>query len=76
MSEYLFPVPGSVLKKLLDFKAKLGAEFSEKEAIADVMIDIDKDIDRNPRDYAKRWSWKSHVTVWRRLKSYQETARS
>ena len=75
MSEYLFPVPGSVLRNLLDFKAKTGEQFSEKEAILDIMIDMDKQEIKKPRDYATRWSWKSHVTVWRRLPEYQDMAK-
>ena len=57
MSEYLFPTPGSGLKSLLDYKAKTGGVFSEKEAAIDIMLALDKGNINSERHLAKRWSW-------------------
>lgn len=73
MSEYLFPIPGSVLRNLLDFKAKTGEQFSEKEAIADMMLAIDRDQIKPERYLAKRWSW-SASKVHRSKKNLIEMA--
>lgn len=61
--EFLFPIPGSALRTLLDFKAEHGVEFSDDEAAADIMLALDR-VDRGQaseikpiRYYAKRWKW-------------------
>lgn len=56
-SPYLFPVPASVLRALLDAAAETGREFREDEAAADVMLAMDRDDLRPHRYYAKRWGW-------------------
>ncbi|MEO0559407.1 MAG: hypothetical protein AAF170_14620 [Bacteroidota bacterium] len=70
---YLFPVPGRVLRDLLNIKAQLGEEFSDDEAAADLMLDLDliefygrraqpTGMLHAVRYYAERWSWpKSRV---------------
>ena len=65
---YLFPVPGPALRRLLDLKAQLGESFSDDDAAADVMLDLDlvRFYGREPqptgmlhayRYYARRWGW-------------------
>jgi len=74
MNEFLFGTPGYVLRGLLDFKSSAGAKFSDTDVIADLMIDLNEDTLRKPRDYAKRWNWNSHVTAWRRIKTFMLAA--
>ena len=62
--EYRFPIPGSVLRSLLDAKAKQGEKFSEEEAVADVMLALDRGQLRSPAWYAKRWKW-SRTSTYR-----------
>ena len=65
---FLFPVPGRVVRDLLDVKAALGDEFTDDEAATDLMLDLDlvEFYGREPqptgmlhavRYYAQRWSW-------------------
>lgn len=66
---YLFPVPGHVLRSLLNRKAEAGDTFSEDEAAADIMLDLDRVAGGQARGrsntglphaysfYAKRWGW-------------------
>lgn len=72
MAEYLFPVPGSVARSLLDHKAEAGGVFSDGEAAADVMLALDRvKLGRQKprgkhgigteRYLATRWGW----TRWR-----------
>lgn len=85
MSEYLFPTPGSGLKSLLDYKAKTGGVFSEKEATIDIMLSLDTGQIKPERYLAKRWSWsasKVHRSKpnliekagkWRRFEGVKQT---
>lgn len=70
---YLFPIPGRMLRRLLDLKAEQvasgsGAGFTDDEAAADLMLDLDliAYYGRAARDtgllhayryYADRWGW-------------------
>ena len=66
---YLFPVPAAVLRRGLNLRAQLGEKFSDDDAAADVMLDLDavEGGRRRGRDgtglphaysyYAKRWGW-------------------
>src|SRR5690606_3568195 len=75
---YLFPVPASVLRGLLNIKASTGKPFSEDEAAADLMLDRDHLAAgrKPPRQngelhtydtYAARWGW-GKATVYRAFK--------
>lgn len=78
---YLFPVPGSVLRRGLNLQAQLGERFREDDVVADVMLDLDAvaSPSNKARDkygtglphsysyYAKRWGW-SKTEVSRALK--------
>ncbi|MEM6286611.1 MAG: hypothetical protein AAF845_05600 [Bacteroidota bacterium] len=55
--DYFFPVLPAPLRSLLDAKAKRGEEFSEDEAVLDVMLALDRNDLRPHRYLAKRWGW-------------------
>lgn len=70
---YLFPTPGSPLRKLLDGKASRGEKFSEDEAAIDIMLALDRDDIKPQRYYAKRWDWPKS-TVAKKLPTLLDTA--
>ena len=60
MSNYLFPTPGKVLRKLLDIASAVGEKFDDDMATTDMMLSIDRDDIKPQRYLVKRWGWSRH----------------
>jgi hypothetical protein len=74
MNEYLFPVPGKSLRKLLDAYAECSTEpWQEHLCIQDIMLAVDREDVKPLSYYAKRWG-RNKSWVYRRMDGFRNSA--